>query len=250
MIRTLLIDDEAHCLARLKRLLETHCADTVRVEGTSGTLEEGLAAVQRLKPDVVFLDVQLGEDSGFELLRRASPVAFGVIFTTAYEKYAVEAFRCSALDYLLKPIDAEDLVGAVAKATRKSSTEALAGKIDTLFEYLKTIPGASKKIAIPTLEGLLFIDIADIIRCQSSLNYTILHLRSGRKLTVAKTLKEFDEQLSGYDFFRVHHSHLVNLKDILRYQKGKGGTLTMSDGSEIAVSTRKKEEFLKRLSRL
>jgi two-component system LytT family response regulator len=173
-----------------------------------------------------------------------------VIFTTAHQQYAVQAFKFSALDYLLKPIDPDDLIQAVLKLKEKNSKEEMSAKLDSLFHNLKSMQGAAKKISVPTVNGFSLIDVNDIIRCQSDINYTTIFLKDKQRITVAKTLKEFEELLSNYNFYRVHNSHLVNLHYIKNYNKGKGGFVSMTDNSTIEVSTRRKDDFLKRLSSL
>ncbi len=250
MISAIIIDDEQHCIDRLSGLLAMHCAQTIRLAGSYQTLEDGLAGIKKWQPNLVFLDVQLKEKTGFDLLKQFKEPAFSVIFTTAYEKYAVQAFRFSALDYLLKPVDAGDLRQAVQKLEEKISKEELSRKMDALFHNLKNIRGISKKISVPTVSGLTFLEVNDIIRCESTINYTTLYLKEGKKMTVARTLKEFEELLGEYHFFRVHQSHLINLHYIKSYNRGKGGRVSMSDNTEIEVSTRRKDDFMKRLSEL
>jgi two-component system, LytTR family, response regulator len=248
MIKAIIIDDEQHCIDRLQTLLVEYCVGTIEVCGAFKNFETGLDGIRRLKPGLVFLDVELGDKKGFDLLQKLTETDFAVIFTTAHQQYAVTAFKFSALDYLLKPIDPDDLLQAVEKLKDKNSREELATKMDALFYNLKSLQGATKRISVPTVSGLSFIDVSDIIRCQSDINYTTIFLKDKQKLIVAKTLKEFENLLSGYNFFRVHNSHLINLTYIKNYNKGKGGYVSLSDNSVIEVSTRRKEEFLKRLA--
>lgn len=249
MISTIIIDDEQHCIDRLCKLLTTYC-QSIDIAGCFQTIEEGIAGIKLLNPELVFLDVQIHDKTGFELLEKTKPVTFEVIFTTAFEKYAIQAFKFSALDYLLKPIDPDDLKQAVEKLGKKISKDIMPKKLETLLHNLNDIRGSSKRITIPTVNGLTFIQVNDIIRCESTINYTTLFLKDRQKITVAKTLKDFEELLTDYHFFRIHNSHLINLKYIISYQKGKGGSVLMTDHSEIEVSTRRKEAFLKRLSEL
>jgi two-component system LytT family response regulator len=170
------------------------------------------------------------------------------VFTTAFEKYAVQAFKFSAIDYLLKPVDPDDLQHAIGKLQEKLSKQEMSAKLEILFHNLKTMEGASKRISVPTLHGLEFLQVRDIVRCESDVNYTNIFLKDRQKITVAKTLKEFEELLTDYNFFRVHNSHLINLTHIKKYNKGTGGYVTMADNSEVEVSTRRKEEFLARIA--
>jgi two-component system LytT family response regulator len=247
MINAIIIDDEEHCVARLRSLLAKHCADSVMIKGVFDSVETGLKAVENLQPDLVFLDVMLHDKTGFDILKQLPAVDFEVIFTTAFEHYAVPAFRFSALDYLLKPIDPDDLQQAVEKLKKKTAADNLPERLSTLFHNLKGFHSGSHRIAVPTVSGINFIQVGDIIRCQSEINYTILFLKDKQKITVARTLKEFEELLGGHDFFRIHNSHLINLGCVKSYNRGKGGYVTMTDNSLVEVATRRKEEFLKRM---
>jgi two-component system LytT family response regulator len=245
MIRAIIIDDEQHCCDRLNSLLREDYSQLIRVEGTFLTAGEGLKAIQLFQPELLFLDVQLDDGTGFDLLRQLHEINFELIFTTAYEKYAVQAFKFSAIDYLLKPIDREDLKPAIGRLTGKIHKTDAAKKVDTLIHNLQ---GAPRRICIPVMTGLVFVPVTDIIRCESDVNYTTLYLRDRQKLVVAKTLKEFEELLADYNFFRIHNSHLINLAYIKSYNKGKGGSVTMTDLATVEVASRRKEEFLKKLS--
>lgn len=248
MVQTIIIDDEPHCIDRLERLLAGYCKQTVNLLGSFRSVEEGIRAIATLRPELVFLDVRIHDRTGFDLLKLLPRTDFEVIFTTAFEQYAIQAFRFSALDYLLKPVNPDDLVQAVVKLEKKISREETAQKLEALLHNLKNGPGQSKKIGLPTVNGLTFIAVNDIIRCCANVNYTTIFLTNRQKITVAKTLKEFERLLSEYHFFRVHNSHLINLSYVKSYRKGKGGTVLMTDQSEIEVSTRRKEAFLKRLT--
>jgi two-component system LytT family response regulator len=243
MLKAVIIDDEPHCINRLTEMLKDYCSDKVQLLDSFSSVKEGITGILKLHPDVVFLDVQMNDKTGFDLLNELSEINFEVIFTTAYEKYAVQAFKFSAIDYLLKPVDADDVVAAVNKVTKKISGNDISQKIDTLFHNLQNNQ-ASKRISIATVDGISFVEINDIIRCQGQINYTVIFLKDKQKITVAKTLKEFEELLSDHNFYRVHNSHLVNLACIKKYHKGKGGTISMIDHSQIEVSSRRKEGLL------
>jgi two-component system, LytTR family, response regulator len=249
MITTIIIDDEQHCIDRLTNLLKENYSNSINLLGAFNNIGDGLKAINNLQPQLVFLDVQIHEKTGFDLLQQISNIDFDVIFTTAYEKYAVQAFKFSAIDYLLKPIAADDLDQAVNKLKVKFSKDDVSLKLDSLFHNLKNMQGASKKICVPVVTGIVFLDIADIIRCESDVNYTTIFLKDKQKLVVAKTLKEFEEMLVEYNFFRVHNSHLVNLAYIKSFNKGKGGFVTLADNTSIEVSTRRKDDFLKAIER-
>ncbi|WP_276165880.1 LytR/AlgR family response regulator transcription factor [Zobellia alginiliquefaciens] len=246
MLNAIIVDDEKHCQDRLLLLLNAF--DTVLVLNVASSYEEGLAAIKKYSPHVVFLDVQLHDRTGFELLQAVPDINFEVIFTTGYDTYALEAFKFSALDYLLKPIAEEDLHTALEKLTKKVSLQEISKKMEVLFHNLEGQKASDfQKIAVPTVDGLSMIAIYDIVRCQSDVNYTHLYLKGDRKLTVAKTLKYFEALLEKHHFYRAHQSHLINLTCVDKYVKGKGGYALMNDGSHIEVAVRRKEDFLKKL---
>lgn len=248
MIRAIIIDDEQHSSDRLAHLLANHCKHSILLEGVFQTEADSLRAIQALKPALVFLDIQIHDKTGFDLLQALPSIDFEVIFTTAYEKYAIQAFKFSAVDYLLKPVDKEELIQAVYRLEKRLADRKVTHRLETLLSNLKTFDPITKKIALPTSGGFMFVTVSEIIRCQSHINYTTLFLTGNRKITVAKTLKEFEQLLSEYNFFRVHNSHLINLSYMLHYKKGKGGMVIMADKSEIEVSIRRKEEFFRKLS--
>lgn len=240
MIKALIIDDESSCIDRLNTLLHEYCP-SVEVTGAFNSVNDGLQAIAQLRPELVFLDVMIGDETGFDLLKKLPAINFNLIFTTAYEHFAVQAFKFSALDYLLKPIDPDDLKQAIEKVEKNE----LSVKLDALFHNLNH---HSKRIAIPTTTGLTFVQAADIIRCQSEANYTIIFLKDKQKITVAKTLREFENLLSEHNFYRVHNSHLINLAFVKSYNRGKGGYVSMMDETVIEVASRRKEGFLRRLT--
>jgi two-component system LytT family response regulator len=250
MIKALIIDDEQHCIQRLERLLHEKLADSIYLTGTATSVAGGISAIVQNAPDLVFLDIQLGNQSGFDLLGQMDKKDFDIIFTTAYDQYAVRAFKFSALDYLLKPIDPNELIQAVAKLSLKKEKHETTVKLDALLHNIKSLNGATKRICVPVVNGVMFLQVSDIIRCKSEINYTTFFLKDSPNLVVAKTLKEYEDMLGEFNFFRVHNSHLVNMAYIKSYNKGKGGYVTMIDNSVIEVSTRRKEEFLKRLAEL
>jgi len=250
MIKAIIIDDEQHCINRLTGLLNEHFAQTIQLTGSFQTVEEAVAGIRDIRPELLFLDIQIQGKTGFDLLKQIDDIDFEIIFTTAYEKYAVQAFRFSALDYLLKPVDPDDLKTAIHKLKEKISKTDTAGKLDVLFHNLKNLQGISKRICVPVVNGLVFLQVNDIVRCESDINYTTIFLKDNKSLVVAKTLKEFETMLADYNFFRVHNSHIINLNYIKSYNKGKGGYVIMMDNSSVEVSTRRKDEFLKRLESL
>lgn len=247
MIDAIIIDDEQHCFERLNKLLVQYCSDTISVRAHCCTVQEGLNKIHEIRPSLVFLDVMLNNETGFDMLRQIPEVNFDVIFVTAYDKFAIEAFRFSALDYLLKPVDPDDLIAAVNKLRKKMSANENMQKLEALFKNLSNHHAAHKRIAISAVSGISFLQIGEIMRCQSEGNYTVIFLKDGRKITVAKTLKEFEDLLCDYDFFRVHHSHIVNLAFVKTYSKGKSASLIMTYNTEIEVAERRRDEFLKKM---
>ncbi|MGC4234042.1 MAG: LytTR family DNA-binding domain-containing protein [Niabella sp.] len=251
MLKTLIIDDEQNAAKQLADLLTKHCSKTLKVAGCFHTVEDGVKAIRTLLPDLVFLDVHIYDKTCFDLLQQLPEKNFDIIFATAYDKYAVQAFKFSAIDYLLKPIHPDDLKKAVEKIQLKKKAGELA-KLETLLENVEQLKQYTtpKKIIVPTVNGFELLPVIDILRCQSEINYTTIFLRDKQKLVVAKTLKEFEDMLGEYNFFRIHNSHLVNLSYVKSYQKGKGGSVVLTDGTEIEVSTRRKDDFLERMSRM
>jgi len=249
MIRVIIIEDEENSRTALQDLLKQHFKN-IEVMALCRNAEEGRAAIEELRPELVFSDIELGDASAFDMLQQLSDVNFEIIFTTAFDRYAIQAIKFSALDYLLKPFSKEDLAEAITHYQEKQTKQQSAQQFDALFHNLKHIQKDSKKIALPTSSGLTIIPVKEIVRCQAEVNYTNFFLTSNNKMLVTKTLKEYEELLNDYDFIRVHNSNLINLHHVKNYSRGEGGTVTMSDGSVVDVSRRKKDEFLKRLAAL
>jgi len=241
MIRTIIIDDEQHCIDRLSRLLEENCKQSILLMDSFKNVKDAKNGIERLKPELIFLDVSMSDGTGFDLLQQFKEIHFEVIFTTAFEKYAVQAFRFSAIDYLMKPVDAGDLSSAVGKLSKRISEIEKTRKFETLIH---NIHHTSKRVAVPTITGYTYLNTDEIVRLESEINYTHIFLKDQSKIMVAKTLKEFEEMLTDHGFFRVHNSHLINTRFIKSYNRGKGGFVTLSDNKQIEVSTRRKEPFL------
>lgn len=243
-IRALLVDDEIHCLETLTWQLEKFCPEIVIV-GVCDNAENALTILNKEEIELAFLDIEMPHMNGFELLQRLKKIPFEIIFTTAYDMFAVKAFKFSALDYLLKPIDKDELVQAVQKVKEKKNQSMLPEQLNILFQNLNNHKQPSQKIALPTMNGLEFVIADDIIHCQSEGNYTHIFLKDDSKFLICRTLKETEELLSGHNFFRVHHSHSINLNHIKKYVKGDGGYVIMSNNSSINVSRSRKEELLR-----
>ena len=245
MIKAIIVDDEPDCCDVLVLLLEKYCPE-IQIEAVCHSGHEALIVLSKQRVQLVFLDIEMPHMNGFELLERLQPSDMGLIFTTSYDQYALKAIRFSALDYLLKPIDKEELQAAVKKAVRHLSSP-LPQQLEILLQKIHQPPARINRIALPTMEGLQLIPVDSIISCSSNSNYTTLSLKDTQKLVVSRTLKEIEEMLEEYGFFRVHHSYLVNLNEIRKYIKGEGGSLVMSDGSSVDVSRSKKEGLLRKL---
>lgn len=241
MLRSIVVDDERHVRETLVTLIGEYCTG-MEVVADAADVSEALAAIADHKPDVVFLDVEMPGGNGFELLGSFPTRDFGVIFVTAYDRYAIRAIKLSALDYLLKPVDPFELRRSVARAE-----EWLIGTGRRRPDFVREHPAPAQttdKLAVPTEEGLVFVPVADIVRCKAEGNYTRLILRDGGHLVSSRTLGDYEELLAGDGFFRVHHSHLVNLEHARKYVRGKGGVLLMSDGAQVDVSVRRRDAFL------
>jgi two-component system LytT family response regulator len=247
MITAVIIDDEEHCINRLGGIIQQHFSESISVVASCTTVSSAVATIKEVKPQLIFLDVQIHDETGFDLLKQLPRPDFEIIFTTAYDTYAVQAFKFSAIDYLLKPIDKEELQLAIEKSEDKITLTETAARLDVLFHNLSNTNITSKRICVPVAGGLMFLQVSDIIRCESKINYTTIYLTGNKKLVVSKTLKEFEDMLTAYNFFRVHNSHLVNLQYIKSYNNGKGGTVVMEDGTQVEVSTRRKDDFLKKM---
>lgn len=245
MKKALLVDDQTLAIQVLKKLLIGY--KDLEVCATASTLDEAYTAIQKLHPDIVFLDIELKEENSFDLLNKLSEIKFAIIFTTAHPKYAVKAFRYSAVDYLLKPIDPQQLKNALNKIKERRQLQNLTQQKGALKGYTSAKP-VLHKLAVPTPDGFLLIKIGHIITCEAHSNYTDLLLFDGKKVTITRPLKQVEDLLKDQNFFRVHQSYLVNLEYVNRYYRGKGGYVQLIDGSTVSVSTRKKEEFLKVLT--
>jgi two-component system, LytTR family, response regulator len=240
--KAILIDDKPTNMRLLETLIRNYCP-SLEIAATAADLDTAFSSICQHQPQVVFLDIEMPGGTGFDLLHRFNPVFFEVIFTTAYSEYAVKAFAEQALDYLLKPIDIDALQLAVMKAGRQIG---LKRSQDRLLDYLDSKPkepGISK-IALPSLDGYIFVHPADILRCEASGSYTSFYLNDGQKILVSMRLKACEQLLPAALFFRIHHSHIVNLTCIRKYVKGRGGYIQLNDGMELDVAVNRRDEFL------
>jgi two-component system LytT family response regulator len=249
MIRAIIIEDEENSRTILTDMIGEHFKN-IKVLAVCSNNAEARLAIESLHPDLVFSDVELGNESVFTMLQQLGEIDFEILFTTGYDKYAIQAIKFAALDYLVKPFTEADLAIAIGHYQQLQVKKQNIQQFDALFHNLKLYQNDLKKIALPTFNGLTVFPVKDIIHCRAEVNYTNFFFTSGKKLLAIKTLKEYEELLQDCGFIRVHKSHLINLHHVKSYTRGEGGTVTMSDGTEVDVSRRKKEEFLQRLETL
>jgi len=252
VLSAVIIEDEKKFLTAFKSILEKYCPN-VHLAGSSGSVSEAKELIIKIKPDVVFLDIQLMDGDAFQLLKQLEsempPIDFNnlrIIFTTAYNQYAIQAFRLSAVDYLLKPIVSEELTSAVKKA------EALKNAFNGQNHYNVLISNLSqnnleKKICLTTLNEVRLCKISEILRCESSHNYTTFYFVNAKPIMISKTLKEYEEMLKDYNFERIHQTHLVNMNYVKSYVNQENGMLLMQDGTKVPISRRKKELILSKI---
>lgn len=238
-MRAVIIDDEKRARNYLRGILEDQFK-AIDIVGEADGVNAGVELIERVVPELIFLDVQMQDGTGFDLLAKIDRSKFHIIFISAYDRFAITAIKFSAVDYLLKPVEAIDLGLALDKVEKTKLTDEVQDKLDLLLNNVNKI----EKIALPSLNGIEFVRIENIVRCESDNNYTNFYLTSGEQIIVSKTLKEFEEMLDNKGFFRTHKSHIINLAFLKKYIKGEGGIAVMEDGSEITVSRRRKEEFL------
>ena len=248
MLDTILIDDQEFCTDVLQDMLQQIKAD-VKVTAVCNSGKEGIKAIKKHNPDLVILDVEMPGMTGFEMLQEIKNPGFEVIFTTSFDKYSIEAIRYSALDYLLKPVIAHELQAAIEKMEHRHHRQ-MNRHFKTLFDHLDERRHPVNHVALPSMEGLFFVNVIDILHCESDSNYTTLFLKTGEKMVVAKTLKDIEGLLDGNNFFRIHHSHLINMNHIKKYVKGNAGYVVMSNGDNITVARNRKEDFLKQFAHL
>jgi len=241
MLKAVIIDDLENARITLKQDLEDYCPE-VEVIGEAEGVVSGAKAIKELNPDIVFLDIQMNDGSGFDLLEILPDINFKLIFTTSSDSYAIKAFKFSAVDYLLKPLDPEELMSAVKKASQ--------GNSDSINTLKHNMSNGLNRLALNSQDKIKVVKISDIIRCESSGSYTLFYTRAGDQILVTKTLKEYDALLSDYGFVRVHQSHLVNTECIKEFVKTDGGYLVLDNKKEIPVSSRKKSTVMKVLGSL
>jgi two-component system LytT family response regulator len=245
--KAVIVDDELGARESLSKMLEKNCKN-IQVVAKADNMMNAFIEITNHQPDLVFLDIEMPNGNAFDLLEKFKEINFNIIFVTAYDHYAIKAIKFSAIDYILKPVDPEELVKAVSRfESQHENKTSLDKKFKTLLSNVKP-ENKLKKVGIPDGDGLVFINLADIIRCDSDGNYTYFLLTSGKKIIVSRTLGEYEQMFAEDNFFRVHRSHLINLEHVKKYIKGEGGYVIMSDNSQVEVSRRNKNEFLEKLS--
>ncbi|HET6722993.1 MAG TPA: LytTR family DNA-binding domain-containing protein [Chitinophagaceae bacterium] len=244
MIRTVVIEDEGDSRKMLLELLHEHCRQ-INIVAEADSVKSGLKAIAEQKPQLVFLDIELKAETSFEILAQVPEIDFELIFTTAIDQYALKAIKFCEIDYLLKPIDLSELQITVAKAEKRLNPEYLNKNLEALLNNIKSASQNNHRIALSGPAGLVFVNVRDIIYCESSGPYTKFIFEQADKIVTSSHLKEYEDLLSGYGFFRINKSYLVNLREIKKYIRGDGGQLIMSDGATLNVSKQRKESFLR-----
>jgi two-component system LytT family response regulator len=248
MIKAVIIDDEINNQELISNLLKSY-AENVQVLGLANSVESAYQAINEHQPDLIFLDIQMPDGTGFDLLKKFDKINFKIIFVTAHQEFAIEAFKYSALDYLLKPLSPANLLAAVKKAEETMGSDELNMKLKILLNNIAEPIKNKKKIVLKTMERIYSVDLDDIIRFESDGGYTKVYLTDGKRIMVSKTMKEYDDLLLDVGFLRVHHSHLINMNHLFCFEKAEGHVV-MKDDSIVPVSNRKKDQLLELLNML
>jgi len=249
MIKAIIIDDEKHCSDNLQWQLKQYCPE-VEITTVCSNAEKGLIEIYKQQPQLVFLDVEMPGMTGFEMLEKLTEINFDIVFTTAFNQYAIRAIKFGALDYLVKPIDKDELRSAIDNHLKRNQHNSF-NQLNALLTHIKKSNDLSfQKIALPTIHGYELVPLNNIVYCESKSNYTNIYLNNGQQILVSKTLKDIEELLNMQPFFRLHNSYLVNLQYAIRYIKGEGGSLVLNNNITIPVSRTKKEELLKLITHI
>ncbi|MEO6914472.1 MAG: LytTR family DNA-binding domain-containing protein [Chitinophagaceae bacterium] len=249
MIRTIIIEDEPVSQEMLTIMLQRH-ADDITIIDTCSNPADGMESIARHQPDLVFLDIQMPRMNGFEMLKKIDPINFEVIFTTAYDHYAINAIKVSALDYLLKPLDDKDLAIAIEKCKERLKDKNPQQRFEHLFNNLTNKNPLDKTIALSVSDGISFVKMSDILRVEANGRYAKFYLLDKQTILVSKTLGDYEDILSANQFFRIHDSDIINLNHVKKYTRGDGGTVVLSDGTELDVARRRKDNFIKLIPKI
>ncbi len=242
MIKSVIIDNEKKSRRTLSNFLHKYCKH-VEVLGEADGVSSGIELIKDQNPELVFLDIEMSDGTGFKLLESFEDIQFSVIFVTAYSAYAVKAFKISAIAYILKPINPQELIEAIEKYQKEIGLKGIHNKLEVLLGNQSSV----KKIAFPTSEGIELVKLNQIVHCKADDNYTFIYLANEKRIVVSKTIKEYDNMLSDFGFYRIHQSHLVNLDYISKFNKNDGGYVVLENGKKLPVSRRNKQEFLEKL---
>ncbi|MCD4729241.1 MAG: LytTR family DNA-binding domain-containing protein [Bacteroidales bacterium] len=248
MLRTIIIDDEAHVRESMAEMLKIHCPD-VKVVGQAEGVKSGVKSILKHHPDLILLDIKMKDGTGFDLLEQVENIDFKIIFITAYDQFAIKAIKFSALDYLLKPVDSVELQEAINKAENLTEKE-VNTQLSTLASNLQTDDQSKKRIILKTFDNIYLVKVRDIVYAESDSRYSTIYLESGEKVIVSKTLKHYHELLGDFGFYRVHKSFLINLEHIQRFEKAEGGYVILEGDAKVPVASRKKEELLELFERI
>jgi two-component system LytT family response regulator len=246
MIKAVIVEDEPNNVIILEGMIQEFCP-TVSITGKADNAHKAEALIREMDPDLVFLDIEMPYGSGFDVLDKLRPVNFEVIFVTAFDEYTLKAFKYSALDYLLKPIDINELREAVGRAERNIQLKNFDRRLDGFLQSMKKLTSDMPKIGLPGKNGIIFVNVSDIMRFEANRGYTHIIIKDKRKIISSKNIMEYEALLPENKFYRVHHSHLVNLAYVNGYQRGRGGYIEMEDGAVIEVAVRRKDELMVRL---
>lgn len=243
MIRAIIVDDEPKNRKILRTLIEKFCPQ-VGIEHEAGSAREAIGFISESKPDLLFLDIEMPYGNAFDLLDELMPIDFEIIFITAFDEYMLKAFKYSALDYLLKPVNIEELQAAVERASKKINSKNINQQLSSLLQNLDAKRALGAKIAIPTNDSYVFVTMKEILRLEARGNYTCIHTTDGSKHISSRNIKQYDEMLADKQFFRIHNSHIINMEHVRKYRRGRGGEVEMADGAVLEVATRRKDAFL------
>ncbi len=243
-MKVVVVDDEKKTREGILDIIKNYCPEVKSITEASD-VDSAIKVINEIIPDVLILDISLGEETGFDILQQLNHVDFKIIFITAYEQFAIKAIKFSALDYLIKPVNPKELIEAISNASKMLERDQTELKLNALLSNIENISNGVKKIILKTAESIFLVNIQDIVRCESDDCYTIFYLTDRKKIMVSKTLKEYEELLSDYGFFRSHQSHMVNLYYMARFDKHDGGTIFMKDDTKVPVSSRKRSSLLK-----